>query len=126
MQHALHPILSKARVHGLAINVAKSGLCLNDPAELRITDEGVLEVHAIIRRPLLGLIPRAARLPLGHLGPHTVARIAPYLRDETPLRLRIVGLTPEYIAQPEIFVSIWGAFRPEFPGPAPLTSPDSA
>ena len=120
MQHALHPILGKARVHGLALNVAKSGLCLNDPAELHIDADGQLQVHARIRRKLLGLIPRSMQRVVGHLGPRTTTLLLPYLQDETPLRLRIVGLTPEYIAAPEVFVSIWGAFRPQFSGPPPL------
>ncbi|WP_151718291.1 hypothetical protein [Gemmobacter serpentinus] len=120
MQHALHPILGKARIHGLALNVATSGLCLNDPAELHISEDGQLQVRARIRRRLLGLFPRQIQRVIGHLGPRTTTILLPYLQEETPLRLRIVGLTPEYIAAPEVFVSIWGNFRPQFSGPPPL------
>lgn len=121
MQHALHPILGKARVHGLAVNIASSGLCLNDPAELQVGTEGQLQVLARIRRRFLGLVPRQVLRVIGHLGPRSTTLLLPYLEDETPLRLRIVGLTPEYIAQPEVFVSIWGQFKPQFSGPPPFS-----
>lgn len=120
MQHVIQPILNKAKVHGLAVHVARSGLCLNDPAELHITEEGRLEIHALIKRPFLGLIPRSSKLALGHLGPRATAVLVPHLEAETPLRLRIVGLTPEHIAAPEVFVSVWGALSPRYSGPPPL------
>lgn len=111
MQHVIQPLIHKAQVMGLAVNVARTGLCLNDPAELRMLDEGRIGVYAVIRRPFLGVIPRNSRLYLGHLGPAAAGLVAPHMMREQPLRVRIVGLTPEHLAgeaAAEIHVSVWG------------------
>lgn len=111
------PILGKARLHEVRVHVGRSGLCLNDPALLRVTPEGRLEVMARMRRRWLGLVPRWRWQVLGELGPRACALLAPWLEEAEPLRLRIVGLTPEHIAAPEVFVSVWGEQRPRFSPP---------
>lgn len=111
------PILGKARLHEVRVHVGRSGLCLNDPALLRMTPEGRLEVMARMRHRWLGLVPRWRWQVLGELGPRACALLAPWLEEAEPLRLRIVGLTPEHIAAPEVFVSVWGEQRPRFSPP---------
>ena len=113
----LGPILGKARLYDVRVHVARSGLCLNDPALLRVTPEGRVEVMARMRRRWLGLVPRWRWQVLGELGPRATAMLAPWLEEAEPLRLRIVGLTPEHIAAPEVFVSVWGEQRPRFSPP---------
>ena len=113
----LGPILGKARLHELRVHVGRSGLCLNDPALLRVSPEGRVQVMARMRRRWLGLVPRWRWQVLGDLGPRATAMLVPWLEEAEPLRLRIVGLTPEHIAAPEVFVSVWGEQRPRFSPP---------
>lgn len=114
MQHLYQPIIHKASLMGLAVHVGRSGLCLNDTAELRATGEGRIGVFALQPRRWLGLIPRIKRLYLGHLGPQAATLVAPRLDRDEQLRVRIVGLTPEHLAggaEPEIHVSVWSNGR---------------
>lgn len=114
MQHLYQPIIHKASLMGLAVHVGHSGLCLNDNAELRAVGEGRIGVFALQPRRWLGLIPRIKRLYLGHLGPQAALLVAPRLERDEQLRVRIVGLTPEHLAQgtgPEIHVSVWSNGR---------------
>lgn len=113
---SLGPILGKARLHDVRVHIGRSGLCLNDPALLRVTPEGRVQVMARMRRRLL-LLPRWRWQVLGELGPRATAMLAPWLEEAEPLRLRIVGLTPEHIAAPEVFVSVWGEQRLRFSPP---------
>ena len=112
----LGPILGKARLHDVRVHIGRSGLCLNDPALLRVTPEGRVEVLARMRRRLL-LLPLWRCQVLGELGPRATAMLAPWLEEAEPLRLRIVGLTLEHIAAPEVFVSVWGEQRLRFSPP---------
>lgn len=114
MQHLYQPIIHKASLMGLALHVGRSGLCLNDTAELVPMAEGRVGVLALQPRRWLGLIPRVRRLYLGHLGPQAAALIGPRLERGEQLRVRIVGLTPEHLAagaEPEIHVSVWSNGR---------------
>ena len=123
MQDILQPIIHKAPVLGLRVNVARTGLCIGDPAELRLLEDGQIGIFAPVRKRLLGLIPRSVLLHLGHLGPQASAIIGDAIHHGHHLRVRIVGLTPEHlspVAGPEVHISIWGdAQRLQ---PHPLTS----
>lgn len=88
------PILGKARLHDLRVHVGRSGLCLNDPAQLRVAADGRIEVMARMRRRLLGVLPRWRWQVLGELGPRATVLLGPWLEEAESLRLRIVGLTP--------------------------------
>lgn len=114
------PILGKARLHDLRVHVGRSGLCLNDPAQLRVAADGRIEVMARMRRRLLGVLPRWRWQVLGELGPRATVLLGPWLEEAESLRLRIVGLTPEHIAAPEVFVSVWGEQRLRFSPPRAL------
>ncbi|GHC17717.1 MULTISPECIES: hypothetical protein [Gemmobacter] len=120
------PILHKTRVHGLALHVGRSGLCLNDTVHLHPADDGRLMVTASVRRHILGLIPHRRQVTLGHLGPRAATTLAPWLAAPDGLRLRIVGLTPEHLAGPEgaeVHVSVWGE---PLPPPAYVPAPPLA
>lgn len=106
------PILAKAQVFGLAFNVARSGLCIGDSAEVALEPDGRAVVSAMVRRRLLGVVPMTRHCQLGHLGPVVARILAPLLEDGRDLRVRIVGITPEHLSGqhgPELFVSVWGA-----------------
>ena len=110
MIDTLHPVLPKTPVFGLRCHVGKSGLCIGDPAELRLSDSGEVELMAKIRRRFLGLAPYRRVERLGHLGPVVARILAPALAYGHPLRVRIVGITPEHLcgpAGPEVHVSVW-------------------
>lgn len=111
MQDIMQPLIHKAPVMGLRVNVTRTGLCIGDQAELRLLPDGQIGIYAPVRRRILGLIPRQVLLHLGQLGPQATAIIGEAMRHEMHLRVRIVGLTPEHLcgeAGPEIYISIWG------------------
>lgn len=115
MHETLRPLIHKAQVLGLQIHVGRAGLCLGDAAEAISLEDGTIGVAARIRRPLLGLIPRQKQMVLGRLGPAASRILMPELAQGRPLRLRIVGLTPEHLAGPdgaEVHISAWGAPPP--------------
>ena len=125
MQHLFQPIIHKARLQALAVNVGRAGLTLNDAAELQQNDRGI-GVHVLLQRPFLGVIPRCKRVYLGQLGPAACALVQPHLDRGGPLRVRIVGLTPEHLAGPdgpEVHVSVWGVLDNVIPAAPPLTQP---
>ena len=123
MIETLHPILPKTPVLGLRFHVGRSGLCIGDPARLHLTDTGEVTLHAEIRRRYLGLFPFREDAPLGHLGPVIAKILAPAIRSGAPMRVRIVGLTPEHLCGPqgpEVYVSVWAdplTIRPLPPRP---------
>ena len=105
------PILAKTPVLGLAVHVGRSGLCIGDRAELSLTAEGQVSISANVRCRYLGLVPYHRDARLGHLGPVVARILAPTLAKGYPLRVRIVGITPEHLCGatgPEIHVSVWG------------------
>ncbi len=111
MQDILQPIIHKAPVMGLLVNVTRTGLCIGDPAELRLLTDGHIGIFALARQRLLGIFPRKAMQHLGHLGPAAVAIIGEAMQQGQHLRVRIVGLTPEHLSAstgPEIHISVWG------------------
>ena len=114
MHDMLQPLIHKAQVHGLRIHVGRAGLCLGDTAEAVPLDDGTVGVVAQVRAPFLGLFPRQRREVLGRLGPAAARILMPEITEGRPLRLRIVGLTPEHLAGPqgpEVHVSAWGKLR---------------
>jgi hypothetical protein len=111
MTDAKLPLIHKAPVEGLAVHVARTGLSIGDSAWLERLSDGRIGVFAQVRRPILGLIPRHRPALLGHLGPIAEEIVAPSLAHGDPLRVRIIDLTPEHLANgypPEIYISVWG------------------
>lgn len=125
MQDSKQPLIHKAPVMGLRVHVARAGLSIGDEASLERLSDGQIGIFAVIRHPFLGLIPVRRRTCLGHLGPMAETLIAPSLDHGDALRVRIVGLNPEHLAQenpPEIHISIWGDPRHLTPKPPGMTT----
>ncbi|MEF3046085.1 hypothetical protein [Pseudotabrizicola sp. L79] len=130
MQDLLQPLIHKAAVHDIAVHVARTGLSIGDEAELHLLPDGRVGVFALLHRRLFGLIPRRVSLLLGNLGPQARELLERAVESDDPLRVRIVGLTPEHLVseggQPEIHISVWGNPRhitplrplPQAPPPA--------
>ena len=111
MPQALLPLIHKAPVEELAIHVARTGLSIGDPAWLDRLSDGRIGVFARLRKPLLGVIPHHREGLVGHLGPAAEEIIAPSLAHGDDLRVRIIDLTPEHLANgypPEVYISVWG------------------
>lgn len=112
MNDLLQPLIHKAAVHSITVNVARTGLSIGAPAELHTLPDGRVGVFVQLKRWFLGLIPRQVMALVGVLGPHATALIAPAVERGESLRVRIVGLTPEHLASegagPEIHISVWG------------------
>ncbi len=111
MSDAKLPLIHKAPVEGLAIHVARTGLSIGDPAWLDRLSDGRIGVFARLRKPLLGVIPHHREGLVGHLGPAAEEIIAPSLAHGDDLRVRIIDLTPEHLANgypPEVYISVWG------------------
>ena len=127
MHDQLHPILHKAAVSSLAVNVARTGLSIGDTAELHLMEDDSIGVFAERRRRLFGVFPRKSLLFLGLLDAAATATLTPALHQGGHLRIRIVGLTPEHLSPtgiPEAYVSVWGEQRqlPKRREPTPLPS----
>jgi hypothetical protein len=111
MSDAKLPLIHKAPVEGLAIHVARTGLAIGDMAWLDRLSDGRIGVYARLKKPLFGVIPRHREGLVGHLGPVAEEIIAPSLAHGDDLRVRIIDLTPEHLANgypPEVYISIWG------------------
>lgn len=111
MQDLMQPLIHKAAVHDIAVNVARTGLSIGDEAALHILPDGRIGVFVRLRRRLFGLIPRQVNVLAGTLGAQATALLTPAVERHEMLRVRVVGLTPEHLAQergPEIHVSVWG------------------
>ena len=111
MQDILQPIIHKAPVMGLRVNVTRTGLRIGDAAQLHLLTDGQIGIFAKGRKRLLGIFPRKVLLHLGHLGPAAVAIIGGAIAQGQHLRVRIVALTPEHLSKeagPEVHISIWG------------------
>ena len=120
MQDILQPLINKAQIRGLRVNVTKTGLCIGDTAHLRLLEDGQIAVYARGNQPWLGFIPRSRTLRLGQMGPSATAMLTTPLQDEMHLRVRIVGLTPEHLSpsrQAEVCVSVWGTLPPSLTPP---------
>lgn len=105
------PLIHKAPVEGLAIHVARTGLAIGDQARLDRLSDGRIGVFARLRKPILGLIPHHREGLVGHLGPVAEEIISPSLAHGDDLRVRIIDLTPEHLANgypPEVYISVWG------------------
>jgi hypothetical protein len=111
MTDAKLPLIHKAPVEGLEIHVARAGLAIGDAARLDRLPDGRVGVFARLRQPLLGVIPRQREGLVGHLGPVAEEIIAPSLAHGDDLRVRIIDLVPEHLANgypPEVYISVWG------------------
>jgi hypothetical protein len=111
MSDAKLPLIHKAPVEGLAIHVARTGLAIGDRARLDRLSDGRIGVFAQLRTPILGLIRRHREGLVGHLGPVAEEIIAPSLASGDDLRVRIIDLVPEHLANgypPEVYISVWG------------------
>ena len=110
MPQALLPLIHKAKVQGLLVQVARSGLSLGDEAHAVELEDGRIGILARIRVRVLGLIPMQAQRVIGHFGPQATELIRPELDRAEGMRLRVVGVTPEFLAGPEgaeVHVSVW-------------------
>jgi hypothetical protein len=131
------PLIHKAPVEGLAIHVARAGLAIGDQARLDRLTDGRVGVFARVNKPFLGVIPHHKEGLVGHLGPVAEEIISPSLANGDDLRVRIIDLTPEHLANgypPEVYISVWGDPRhlqptmtaldlPPLPEPAKAKSP---
>lgn len=112
MYDLLQPLIHKAAVHDIAVNVARTGLSIGSEAELHLLPDGRIGVFARLNRRFLGFIPRQVTVLIGVLGPQASALIIPAVERNELLRVRIVGLTPEHLTAPgfgpEVHVSVWG------------------
>jgi hypothetical protein len=111
MSDAKLPLIHKAPVEGLAVHVARTRLAIGDPAWLDRLSDGRIGVFARFSQPMLGLIPRQRDGLIGHLGPVAEELVAPSLAHGDDLRVRIIDLTPEHLANgypPEVYISVWG------------------
>lgn len=110
MAMTLQPMIHKARVQGLTLHVARSGIAPGDTLDALAMPDGRIGLVARVRAPILGLIPRRQARLIGHLGPRASDLVRPELDRADALRLRVVGVTPEFLAGPEgpeIHVSVW-------------------
>lgn len=111
MSDAKLPLIHKAPVEGLEIHVARAGLAIGDQARLDRLSDGRIGVFARLNKPILGLIPHHREGLVGHLGPVAEEIISPSLAHGDDLRVRIIDLTPEHLANgypPEVYISVWG------------------
>jgi hypothetical protein len=111
MTDAKLPLIHKAPVEGLTVHVARTRLAIGDPAWLDRLADGKVGVFAEVRQMVLGLFPRQRPSLLGHLGPLAEEIVAPSLAHGDPLRVRIIDLVPEHLANgfpPEVYISVWG------------------
>jgi hypothetical protein len=111
MSDAKLPLIHKAPVEELKVHVARTGLSIGDSASLDRLTDGRIGVFALARQPILGIIPRQRTTLLGHLGPVAEEIVAPSLAHGDALRVRIIDLVPEHLANgypPEIYISVWG------------------
>ena len=110
MPQALVPLIHKAKVQGLLVQVARSGLSLGDEAHAVQLEDGRIGILARIRVRILGLIPVQRDRLIGHFGPQATDLIRPEFDRAEGMRLRVVGVTPEFMAGPEgpeVHVSVW-------------------
>lgn len=111
MSDAKLPLIHKAPVEDLVIHVARTGLSIGDSARLERLSDGRIGVFARLKRPILGVIPHHREGLMGHLGPMAEEIVAPSLAHGDDLRVRIIDLTPEHLANgypPEVYISVWG------------------
>lgn len=112
MHDVMQPLIHKAPVHEIAVNVSRMGLSIGDTAELHELTDGKIGVFALVLRPFLGLFPRRRIIGLGVLGPASERLIRQAVVRRETLRVRIVDLMPEHLTSegqgPEIHISIWG------------------
>jgi hypothetical protein len=111
MTDAKLPLIHKAPVEGLQIHVARAGIAIGVTAWLDRLNDGRVGVFTRLRQPILGLIPRQRPGLVGHLGPVAEEIVAPSLAHGDTLRVRIIDLVPEHLANgfpPEVYISVWG------------------
>lgn len=105
------PLIHKAPVENLLVHVARSGLVIGESAWFDRLADGRIGVFAQAKRHVFWVFPRRIPCLLGHLGPIAEEMISPSLDHGDDLRVRIVALVPEHLANgapPEIHISVWG------------------
>lgn len=110
MPQTLLPLIHKAKVQGLTVHIARSGIALGDEVEALALEDGVVGVRAKVRARMLGVLPMRRSRVIGHFGPKASQLLLPELDRGEGMRLRVVGLTPEFLAGPsgpELHVSVW-------------------
>jgi hypothetical protein len=123
MADAKLPLIHKAPVEGLTVHVARTRLAIGDTAWLDWLADGQVGVFAVVRQRVLGLMLWRRPSLIGHLGPLAEEIVAPSLDHGDTLRVRIIDLVPEHLANgfpPEIYISVWGNPRHLVP---PLVAP---
>ena len=111
MSDAKLPLIHKAPVEGIAVHVARTGLCIGAAAWLDRLPDGRIGVFASLSTPILRVIPRHRPGLVGHLGPLAAEIVAPSLAHDDTLRVRIIDLVPEHLSNgypPEVYISVWG------------------
>ncbi|NHB76413.1 hypothetical protein [Rhodobacter calidifons] len=111
MSDAKLPLIHKAPVEGLAVHVARTGLAIGDSARLDRLSDGRIGVFARLRKRILGVIPHHREGLVGRLGPVAEEIVSPSLAHGDDLRVRIIDLVPEHLANgfpPEVYISVWG------------------
>ena len=112
MNDLLQPLIHKAALRDISINIARAGLSINDSAALKLLPNDQIAVCMVVSRPFLWLFPRRKVVTVGLLSPSVTEMLLEAVRGGESLRVRVVGLTPEHLtlpgAGPEVHVSIWG------------------
>lgn len=110
VQGIIEPIIHKAAVKDLRHPLRNAGLSIGDTCELHLGDDDRIAVYVhILRRRFL--IRRRVWAIIGYLGAQANPLLSPALRRGDPLRVRLVGLTPEHLSTggtPEMYISVWG------------------
>lgn len=111
MSDTILPLIHKAPVEGIRVHVARAGLMIGDNAAIDRLSDGRIGVFASVKAPVLGIFPRRRTMLIGHLGPLADNIIAPAISQGDGLRVRIIDVTPEHLANgypPEVYISVWG------------------
>ena len=126
MYDLMEPLIHKATLRDISVNITRAGLSINDPAMLQARPDGQLAVLMQVSRRFLGLFPHKKVVTVGLLAPHIAEMLGEAVQRGEATRVRIVGLTPEHLTLPgqgpEIHISIWGDPRRIrlYSAPAPL------
>lgn len=94
----------------LRVERAPAWLTPTAPVRLCLEDNGSISAYAVWPSSLFGLRP-GGPVRIGALSSQAGSLLAPALRTNAPLRVRIVELVPPHLAtngQARVAVSVWG------------------
>ena len=114
MNEPLQVILAKTSLTSLQLHIGKSGLSIDDPADLRLMEDGQIGVLATLTRYRFGIFPYKANALVGLIPPQDRDYLLPHMANIDSMRVRIVTLTPEHLSvdhRPELAISVWGIMR---------------